>query len=454
MIENNRAEMQVTNTNSASFGSQVGLTQTVEVINPSTTEKASSQVTVEVDPKDSMSIASDITSIANTKEPVVSYDSMANTPSVPPVDINTTGDESQPSSSFGQEEAEHKCETVDTRDLPKEHKSASQDYTFQMLQEGKDIVSSDKSSFIPRGLSGKTIYALSTLEKKGYKFASLSVNRALNQNALKQKCKSIKECGGVLTPSLIVSADSCIAEGLKVELADGTIVEATTAKKEKILVIIDGQHRHKAITELNSKDLFVENYFHFPFSETFKIRTALKEANVATRAWKGGDFLTSAIIALKEKNEDTSKLEKVQELIKLGSETAAWRWATLKLDEMPRKNVLSSIIDGKKNIADIAKFDHFESGIRLYKALNVSFSPNFLGLKVVPAYFIDMINKGKKEGRSIEETVSIIVSWTKNVNRNLADKFEALKAGEGKTKDQRIQALLNQQFYKFQSNNN
>ena len=101
-------------------------------------------------------------------------------------------------------------------------------------------------------LDRKKIYTLSILLGLGYEVGLLGINRKINKNALAKKVQSIKTSKGLISPVLVVTAKKCIEHGLEVYVK-GKKVNADASNLEKILVIIDGQHRIQAINTINKK---------------------------------------------------------------------------------------------------------------------------------------------------------------------------------------------------------
>ena len=203
------------------------------------------------------------------------------------------------------------------------------DFDSEAFEEKNAAEVEDIKSF---KLDRKKIYTLSILLGLGYEIGLLGINRKINKNALAKKVQSIKTSKGLISPVLVVTAKKCIEHGLEVYVK-GKKVNADASNLEKILVIIDGQHRIQAINTINKKqkkdgNQLYDAYVYLPLNEDIDIKTLLRETNVATQPWKGGDYLVSILMS-DDENINKDMISWVHTISDKCGDTAAWLWATM-----------------------------------------------------------------------------------------------------------------------------
>lgn len=102
-------------------------------------------------------------------------------------------------------------------------------------------------------LKKSQIYAISVLLKAKYSFGRIKINRDIDKRQVSKKIASIKQCGGIITPFLVVPASVCIENNIEIEDDKGNTIAKDTPDLNKILIVIDGQHRKTALEMLNEK---------------------------------------------------------------------------------------------------------------------------------------------------------------------------------------------------------
>ncbi len=302
----------------------------------------------------------------------------------------------------------------------------------------------DKSQEIthntPEKLDKYKIYPLSILLRMKYIFAGLVINRATDINALNRKIKSIKTAKGIISPCLITSAKKCLDAGLKVKLEDGSIVTKDTPNLDMILVKIDGEHRDRAIKEINRNlkpgEKMYENYYYLPLNDDVEIIDLLRESNVATKPWAGSDFLTNLILSLPEAN--TEMLKWVQMRQSDSSDAAAWLWATLDKSRIYTKTKIIKATTDISILKEVTKDTKFESGKRIYNAMTDRFDKKIVGLKPFPQWVISKISD-LVTNISEREAIDRIITFSKAITRAEAEAIEQIK---GTGKDQKIKDAL------------
>ena len=266
-------------------------------------------------------------------------------------------------------------------------------------------------------LAKGTIYNLSYLMSKGFKFGRLSINRNINEAAVKTKMKSIRVAGGVICPCLVVTARQCLKAGLGVLRSDGTKVAKGDSDVDMILVIID----------------------------------ILREANVATKPWKGGDYLTNLIVSAPTEI-DCEMLLWVQACYNTCGDVASWLWATLDPSRVYLKATLVKASKKEELLKKVADKTDFEFGRKLYDVAHSKLSVDLVKLKIVPLTVIEIMKKltattNKREAS--EKICTFINSLTKEQVKELQE----CKRDETLTKDQQIESKMMAYWEKFSETN-
>ncbi len=302
------------------------------------------------------------------------------------------------------------------------------------------------TDFIPDGLQQMVIYEDTYLDDNNYEEVYMTCNRNINPHNVTAKKKSIISSKGVNIPSLIVGAKAAIKQKIELRNANGEIVDENYPNLNRCYCTVDGQHRSLAIKELrqSGKDLDLHNYLCLPLNADCQIVTILHSTNTATSAWANTDYISSILMNRSGSDVDMSKLQWIKEKSQYGSSTAAFRWADLKIVRIPTKQKLSKAATNKKDFDDVANVENFHNGQRLYNSMAKSFSLSFLGLKCVPEFFINTINKLVKGTFSYDQVIDYLDGFINGTfNRTLADEMEKYKSESGvQTKDDKITAKL------------
>lgn len=301
------------------------------------------------------------------------------------------------------------------------------------------------------------IYSLSDLMNNGYKFGALCGNRAIKNNALNAKKKSIKQFG-IISPSLVVSAQECLNQGLMIIDSDGNIIDEKHPDIANLLIVVDGGHREKALAEINKgkepgDEGFEEGYYHLPLSDKASVSALLREANVVTIPWAGSDYLTNLII----NNPEASKnqmLNWVHSMIQTSGDTAAWEWALLS-KKVPTKTLLKRATDENRDKADdaykkIVDDKNFESGKDLYNIFRKTFSKDILGCKFIPEWIIETIDNLVDNNYTKADAIKLVKEFASSLVRDNADELDNIKKGSDRSKE--VKALLTEWFESYQCN--
>lgn len=296
-------------------------------------------------------------------------------------------------------------------------------------------------------LDRKKIYALSILLGAGYEIGLLGINRKVNKNALAKKIQSIKTSKGLISPVLVVTAKRCIELGLEVYVK-GKKVNADAPNLDKILVIIDGQHRIKAINEINNKrkkdgEELLEAYVYLPLNDTIDIRTLLRETNVATQPWKGGDYLVSILMSDNE-NIDTNMINWVHTISDKCGDTAAWLWATMDKSRVYTKAKLIEASKKPEVLKDVANTLYFKEGKSLYEKATVKLSEDLTKLKVFPLWFIDKKAELIQADHKMSKAMEMLLDFIDRLAPIEVDRIKGLKKDENFSKDAKIRKALDE----------
>ena len=163
-------------------------------------------------------------------------------------------------------------------------------------------------------------------EGKKVAFIAGGVNRGIDKSNLKAKMKSIVECGQLME-LVVVDGDDVVKEGLSLkDPVSGLPIDSS--KANNYLVIIEGQHRYRAIMELREKDAKNKKKYEdamkkwqdngsnekdkpeeftpkapkqimakYPLNNEILIQTLISEMNNTSVKWEKGDFARQACAA-------------------------------------------------------------------------------------------------------------------------------------------------------------
>ena len=292
------------------------------------------------------------------------------------------------------------------------------------------------------------IFSLNELVNDGKKIARLAANRNLNEKAVKDKMKSLKE-NGLLQAAIVVDATTALEQGLK--LADFVTGEAVTSENaSNYLALTEGNHRYQAHLNLLEKNNQLkkgeepykgEFYFMYPLGSSNTIAKTLVEMNVCTRPWKGGDYASGAKMMVTEKLE---VLDVITEYTQNGySLDAASKWATLNPDIS--KKVMTDAMNG--NISDkLRNITNIETAQRIHQASLQSFGKDFLKGRLLPDWIIKQIRDAPME-ESKAETIEKLITFLSGINADTANEIKTTKGVRGgDTKETLINRKLSQLY--------
>ena len=316
------------------------------------------------------------------------------------------------------------------------------DFDSEAFEEKNAAEVEDIKSF---KLDRKKIYTLSILLGLGYEIGLLGINRKINKNALAKKVQSIKTSKGLISPVLVVTAKKCIEHGLEVYVK-GKKVNADASNLEKILVIIDGQHRIQAINTINKKqkkdgNQLYDAYVYLPLNEDIDIKTLLRETNVATQPWKGGDYLVSILMS-DDENINKDMISWVHTISGKCGDTAAWLWATMDKSRVYSKAKLIEASKKPEVLKDVANTRCFKEGKALYEKATITLSEDLTKLKVVPTWFIDKKAELIDADYPMSKIMDMLLDFIDNLAPIEVNHIKGLKKDDNSSKDVKIRKAL------------
>lgn len=279
-------------------------------------------------------------------------------------------------------------------------------------------------------LDPRRIYSYEELTGLGYIFATMKINRPIDETIVKSKKKSIEKVGGILTPCLVVTGEKCKQDGVAYQC------DTTGYDPKKILVVLDGCHRFQALKSLNMQD---KCYFALPLAMKVDTPSLLREANVATTPWKGSDFLKEVIDKGNKQSMDCSMIQWIEAHTKIIGNDSSWLWGTFDLYRARAytKAKLVKACDGSTSLDEIVNKGKFQYGKQVYDAMDSKFGQGVVKLRVVPKTFISYFESLTiDKGMSAQDAVNTLVQFVDHVTDQDVEKIKALKKTAIKTKDQ------------------
>lgn len=305
-------------------------------------------------------------------------------------------------------------------------------------------------------LEKEKIYAISFLQGMGYVFGRIVINRDIDKRQVSKKIASIQKCGGIIAPLLVVPAFVCIEKGIEIVDDKGNTITKDAPNLNKILIIIEGQHRKTALEVLNEKrrktgEAEYEGYCHLPLIDNYDVVTLLREANIATAPWGGIDWLTQLLSLAKDKDISTDKLEWVKDKARYGSDSAAWSWVN-----DGKTNSKATCIKASQNedkLKELADTTSFEDDKKLYEAAQKVFIGNFakvLGWKVLPEWVFRKLECLVKKDIKRSEAVKVLENFLVSIGEVDAQEIAGMKKSQTQSKDNQITIKLEKLFADYE----
>lgn len=291
----------------------------------------------------------------------------------------------------------------------------------------------------------KDIVTLGILKAANKKVAFIKGNRMVQEKNVNAKWASLREYGQIV-PAIMVNGEDVQVAGLE-------IVDAETGKPVapkdygNYVVILDGQHRYTAYikNEKSEEENKGEFYLMYPLNEGATPQEILAEANIATKAWSGGDFAGGALLTCKD--EPLPVVEFIHELTSCGVPlSTAQRWACRK-----NMNIDSTMLENamkRKKIHPSLKFDtNVEEGHKLWDAARHNFGMEVLKHRYFIDFFLDKYDNAMDRTGLWER----FIEFLKTMSRTDVDSIEKAKSqGRERTKEQVVVAKLEELYSKFE----
>ncbi len=300
------------------------------------------------------------------------------------------------------------------------------------------------------------VYSKSQLTAQKIIFGRININRDVDLKEVRKKIKSIKEAKGMITPLLIIPAKVCLDQKLDICDDAGNVVTYDTENLEKIYIIIDGQHRHAAIQQLNKDGVTFEAYYMLPLNDCAPV-TMLKEVNTAVNPWDGIDWLTMGIETAKNHNIDTKRMVWYKDLANTTdiSNSAASIYASGNpLSIVSKAQIQKAINEAGKSckLAELANVTGLDRNKTFFNAVNSKLTSKIAGLKIVPKTLYTFINNFVAENKgTIEEAHIHVTAFINSLTEEQTKAITGAKKQADKTKDMVLEALLNQYYNEYQT---
>lgn len=307
-------------------------------------------------------------------------------------------------------------------------------------------------------LEKRKIYSTSDLQKLGVRLARIVDNRDLDDKAVQKKIASIKKVKGVISPSQLVSARTCLEQGHEVKLLNGEEVTMDTEDLDNIYVIVDGQHRDEAVRRIlaNPKEaLKFENYYYLPLIDAYIVSDLLRETNVATYPWKDRQYLNNLLQVKSDSSINLDLLKEIQAHPK-ASTKAALHWLTLDTGKtIYSRDIIAAMVDDDK-LEEISKVvaSRFGAGKKLFKAAEDALGDDAAGKTAYSDWSIDQINNNPTETVvNMADKLARFFTWLKD--NGLVNVYQTIKGKKASaeqgfvTKDAMIQQQLSTDYKRF-----
>lgn len=246
-------------------------------------------------------------------------------------------------------------------------------------------------------------------------------------------------------------------QGLEVEDWEGNIITSETPDLDKVLVIIDGQHRLEALRQLDEKGEHYEAYFIRPLNQGCGLITLLKEANTSVNTWNGIAWLTMGIQKARTNGIDIKKLQWLKELANTNniSDSAASLYVTGGGPIISKARILRVInkkdTDDLKQLADTMGLDRKQ---HLFETVVNKLDTKVAGLQVIPRILFGWIDTEVEQNVPKNEAYQHVIGFVNSLSNEQVEALKKAKKTESKTKDQVIRDLLDGYRTAYNANNN
>lgn len=270
------------------------------------------------------------------------------------------------------------------------------------------------------------------ISEVGKKVSFVKGNRNVDRKNLKQKKTSIVECGQ-LVPIIIINSEEAIAEGLTIVDCE-TGVEVPQSEAQNYVVIVEGQHRYKAIKELQDEDK--KKFTHVAPEDVIvmyaqngkskSVKKLISELNRTSVNWDGKDYVTGAALC----NPTNELLKYAKELADLRSEvrgdglpTNGYPISTIsKLTSFGPKLTIKALTESMEKGTDGLPTANIERAKRVIdSALRVGFDHKYLSHKYFIDWFID-------EWQLEENLIDVVCGKVQRLSKLQVDEILKIKS--------------------------
>lgn len=340
---------------------------------------------------------------------------------------------------------------MEKKDLMNQSVSSKQ----QTVENSKEV-SENLEQKHPSKLEQKTLIAISELIREGYSFGRIKFNREIDLRQVKKKIRSIEICKGIISPVLVVPASDCLKSGLELVDCNDKPITKDTPDVEFILIVIDGQHRMKALKELNNRmrkegNLEYEGYCYLPLINHYNVVILLRETNVSTDPWDGMDWLTQLLANASSDGFPIEKLEWVKEKAKNGSDAAAWAWVNN--GKVYTKSFCIKASKDSKKLETLADTTSFNEDKKLYDAASKSFTQNaakVLGWKILPIWLYGKLDELVKKDMVRSKAIALLAEFIEGIGSSDVQEISTMKKTADQSKDYRVSNKLDELFAEFE----
>ena len=297
--------------------------------------------------------------------------------------------------------------------------------------------------------------------EKKVAFIAAGINREINSTNVKAKMKSLASYGQII-PLVVVDGEDVIKAGLSLkDPISGLLIESGKAKE--YLVIIEGQHRYRAILALREQDEKDKKKWDgdmqkwqkdgnkpedkpeeytpkapsktmamFPLNETEKIQIMISEMNNTSVKWAKGDFVRQAfamypdnevlkfITKYMDMKHQKNKKGEVDDMLPNGGFTLTTLSKYLTYSADIKESVIANTCKSGEKVLE-NKMDN-KSGELVKRAeaiikagLDAGFTYRFLS----KGFFIDWIAKKNSLGTDYKKVIELLKNITKEVVDNI-----------------------------------
>lgn len=271
-----------------------------------------------------------------------------------------------------------------------------------------------------------------SLAELGKKVALLKGNRDIKSKNVENLKNSFLKYGN-LQPAMICDATKADEDNL--EVVDFETSKPITGEAlNEYVVILDGQHRYKAYSELKSERNYNgEFYVYYPLNDKATIFSMIAEMNKVVAAWKGEDYVKCAVNVM---TDPCVMIKELHNLSEMGIKTlnAASTWLTLSgnITTGAIKKYIES--EGEICTAALTNTSNIDTGKKLLKAaLDAGYKSKFLDRANFVNWIVCKVSqKGTINDAAVDKMIEFIKKHSYSVINANIERTDADKAANRK----------------------